>query len=431
MNDSRPNGFSFTADTHGTNVEVAVSVHSLFDDAPSDLEVDFAEALAIKLADAVAEYEPAEAQRNETLDAYVVLANTHQLLDLAKASVDTTPSQARRYFSDAADNLEILKEWDPRFTTAYYQARRAEQAAGNFLMDNLEDFAESLETWLPVRIGADSPTPRVVVVDDRQTPESFAATRTPDHEAVSVRMVDAAEIDGYLPAGRTVYPVPMFPDGMLESRLAASTYVDGMRIDFAVSTDREAFPLLKELGGVVESHCSLTRGYTPVEYYTHLACAKQLAYLTGSQRFVDDGIYRRNLIDQYAYSLSVLSDFDSEFVMPLFLARHAAELNEDMTSDEAIHITRTIGNWLPRDITDLIPQGWDAAASAQLPEPLETGLNALEGRRFIVVFDEQTAAEFDETGLPDRDKLIPVVFGEEVTERVFSLENVQIFLGDV
>jgi len=223
----------------------------------------------------------------------------------------------------------------------------------------------------------------------------------------------------------------MFPDGMLESRLAASTYVDGLRIDFAVSTDREAFPLLKELGGVVESHCSLTRGYTPVEYYTHLAHAKQLAYIAGSQRFVDDGVYRRNLIDQYAYSLSVLSEFAPEFVMPLFLARHAAKLNEDMTSDEAIHITRTIGNWLPRDITDLIPQGWDAADSAKLPEPLETGLNALEGSRFIVVFDEQTAAEFDETGLPDRDKLIPVVFGEKLTERVFSLDNVQIFLGDV
>lgn len=431
MTDTRPNGFSFTANTHGTNVEVAVSVHSLFDDAPSDAEVDFANGLVVKLADAVAEYEPAEAVRNESLDAYVVLANTHQLLDLARDSVETTAPQARRYFAHAADNLEILKEWDPRFTTAYYQARKCEQAAGNFLSGQLAQASESLETWLPVRIGGDSPTPRAVVVDDRQTPESFAETRTPDHEAVSVRMVDAAELDKYLPAGRTVFPVPMFPDGMLESRLASSTYVLGMRIDFAVSTDREAFPLLKKLGEVVESHCSLTRGYTPVEYYTHLAYAKQLAYIAGSQRFVDDGIYRRNLIDQYAYSLSVLSEFDTEFVMPLFLARRAAELNEDMTSDEAIHITRTIGNWLPRDITDLIPQGWDADASAQLPEPLEAGLNALEGSRFVVVFDEQTAAEFEETGLPDRDKLVPVLLGEEVTERVFSLENVQIFLSDV
>lgn len=132
MTDTRPNGFSFTANTHGTNVEVAVSVHSLFDDAPSDAEVEFANELVVKLADAVAEYEPAEAVRNESLDAYVVLANTHQLLDLARDSVETTAPQARRYFSDAADNLEILKEWDPRFTTAYYQARKCEQAAGNF-----------------------------------------------------------------------------------------------------------------------------------------------------------------------------------------------------------------------------------------------------------------------------------------------------------
>ena len=431
MNDSRPKGFSFTADSHGTNVEVAVSVHSLFDDVPSDTEVEFARELVVKLADAVAEYEPVDAARNESLDAYVVLANTHQLLDLARDSVEAAPSQARRYFAHAADNLEILKEWDPRFTTAYYQARKCEQAAGNFFMEALAGYHESLETWLPMRLAGDIPTPRVVVVDDRQTPESFAATREPDHEAVSVRMVDAAEVDEYLPAGRTVFPVPMFPDGTLASRLAASTYVDGMRIDFSAETDRDAFPLLKELGGVVEGHCSLTRGYTPVEFYAELACAKQLAFLANSQRFAEDGIYRRNLIEAYAYSLSVLSDFDMEFVMPRYLARRAEELNEDMTSDDAVHLTRAIGNWLPRDIAELIPPGWSAEDSDALPEPLEAGLNVLPGRRFVAVFDEQTVAEFEETGLPDRDKLVPVVLGETLDSRVFTLDNVQIFLGDV
>ena len=49
MTDTRPNGFSFTANTHGTNVEVAVSVHSLFDDVPSDTEVEFARELVVKL----------------------------------------------------------------------------------------------------------------------------------------------------------------------------------------------------------------------------------------------------------------------------------------------------------------------------------------------------------------------------------------------
>ena len=149
MTDSHPNIFSFTTDVPGTEVEVTVSVEPILDGVPPPAHFDFARELTAKLASTVSEYTPVEPWRTESLDAYVVLAYTHQLLDLARNSVDATPSQARRYFAEAADNLEVLKEWDPRFTNAYYQARKCEQAAGNFLMDELEEFHDCLETWLP------------------------------------------------------------------------------------------------------------------------------------------------------------------------------------------------------------------------------------------------------------------------------------------
>ena len=431
MTDSHSSYFSFTTDLPGTETEVTVMVDSLFHHSTSPQQNEFARELAATLSAAASEYTPTEPWRNESLDAYVVLANTHQLLDLARNSVEATPSQARRYFAEAADNLEVLKEWNPRFTNAYYQARKCEQAAGNFLMDDLEEFHDCLETWLPARLLSTSPTERVVVVDDLQTPESFAATLTPDHEAVSVNMLDADEVDSYTAVGRTVYPVPMYPDGTIMSRLGTSVYVDGMRVTYIVDTEEEAFPLLKKLGEAAEEFCSVTRGYTPVEYYTELACAKQLDNLCYSPRFEEDGVYRRNLLEMYAYSLSVLNDFDASFEVPRDLARSAADLNEEMRVNAAIELTRTIGHWLPRDITDLIPRGWTEEANDEFAMELEDGLNMLPGRRFVVVLDHQSPDEYERTRLPNREKLYPMVYGEIADVDIFDLRDTQIFLGDV
>ena len=431
MTDSRPSYFALTTDVPGAGVEVTVMVQSLFYDAPSPQQVEFARELSATLTAVASEYTPVEPWRTESLDAYLVLANTHQLLDLARNSVDATPSQARRYFAEAADNLEVLKEWDPRFTNAYYQARKCEQAAGNFLMDELEEFHDCLETWLPTRLLGNSPTERVVVLDDLQTQESFAATLTPDHEAVSVNMLEADELDSYIAVGRTVYPVPMYPDGTLRSRLATSVYVDGMRITYLVHTADEAFPLLKELGEAAEAFCSVTCGYTPVEYYTELAYAKQLDNLSYSPRFNEDGVYRRNLLATYAYSLSVLSNFDEVYEVPRDLARRAAKLNEEMRVETAVELTRTIGHWLPRDISELIPRGWTDVDNEGFLLALEDGLNLLPGRRFVVVFDHQPPEEYEETRLPNRETLYPIVFGETVDADIFELRHAQIFLGDV
>ena len=431
MTDSHSSYFSFTTDLPGTETEVTVMVDSLFHHSTSPQQNEFARELAATLSAAASEYTPTEPWRNVSLDAYVVLANTHQLLDLARNSVDAAPSQARRYFAEAADNLEVLKEWNPRFTNAYYQARKCEQAAGNFLMDDLEEFHDCLETWLPARLLSDSPTERVVVVDDHQTQESFAATLTPDHEAVSVNMLDADELDSYTAVGRTVYPVPMYPDGTIMSRLATSVYVDGMRLTYIVDTEDEAFPLLKKLGETAEEFCALTCGYTPVEYYTELACAKQLDNLAYSPRFAEDGVYRRNLLEMYAYSLSVLNKFDAMFEVPRDLARSAADLNEEMRVDAAVELTRTIGHWLPRDIADLIPRGWTDASNDEFAMELEDGLNMLPGRRFIVVLDQQLPEEYEQTRLPNREKLYPMVYGEIADVGIFDLRHTQIFLGDI
>lgn len=431
MADSHPSIFTFTTDVPGTEVEVTVMVKSLFGDAVAPQQIEFARKLMATLSAAASEYTPVEPWRTESLDAYVVLANTHQLLDLARNSVDATPSQARRYFAEAADNLEVLKEWDPRFTNAYYQARKCEQAAGNFLMDELEEFHDCLETWLPTRLLGNSPTERVVVVDDLQTQESFAVTLTPDHEAVSVNMLEADELDSYIAVGRTVYPVPMYPDGTLRSRLATSVYVDGMRITYLVHTADEAFPLLKELGEAAEAFCSVTCGYTPVEYYTELAYAKQLDNLSYSPRFNEDGVYRRNLLATYAYSLSVLSNFDEVYEVPRDLARRAAKLNEEMRVETAVELTRTIGHWLPRDISELIPRGWTDVDNEGFLLDLEDGLNLLPGRRFVVVFDHQPPEEYEETRLPNRETLYPLVFGETVDADILELRHAQIFLCDV
>ena len=244
-------------------------------------------------------------------------------------------------------------------------------------------------------------------------------------------MLDADEVDSYTAVGRTIYQVPMYPDGTIRSRLATSIYVDGMRLTYIVHTDNEAFPLLKELGETAEVVCSVTCGYTPVEYYTELAYAKQLDNLVYSPRFAEDGVYRRNLLDMYAYSLSVMCNFDGTFDTPRDLARSAAQLHEEMRADAAIELARTIGHWLPRDITDLIPRGWTEEANDEFAMELEDGLNILPGRRFVVVLDHQSPEEYERTRLPNREKLYPMVYGEIADVDIFDLRHTQIFLGDV
>ncbi|MDN8627343.1 hypothetical protein [Corynebacterium ureicelerivorans] len=174
--------------------------------------------------------------------------------------------------------------------------------------------------------------------------------------------------------------MPMYPDGTVISRLATSVYVADMRITYLVHTEDEAFPLLKELGEAAEEFCSITCGYTPVEYYTELANAKQLDNLSYSPRFNEDGVYRRNLLATYAYSLSVLSNFDEVYEVPRDLARRAAKLNEEMRVETAVELTRTIGHWLPRDISELIPRGWTDVDNEGFLLALEDGLNLLPGR---------------------------------------------------
>lgn len=434
MNESaRPNAFSFTADIAGTHLDAAVAVHSLDSETPSDEQIDFGHALVQRVMDAAAEYEPAEAARTETLDAYVILANTHQLIALARNSADETPSQAMRYFEDAAANLEILAEWDPRFTTAYHRVRQGEQLTGNFFMEGVEELCDSIETWLPQRLEGGGYPGRVVVVDDHQSPADFAATRTPDHEAVSVRMVQAGELSDadYVAVARSVYPVPMFPDGSLESRLSASTFVEGMHINYIFETDRDAFHLLKVLGDALVDHTSLTNDHTPAEFYIQLANAKQLCFAARTERFAADGVYRRNVLEALAYSLSVMSSFDPVYVTPLRLVRVAEELNEDISSDEVVKVASAIEGWLPREMAELIPEGWDAERSEELGGWLEHGLNVLPGGRFVAVFGKQTAEDFRETGLPDPAKLVPIVVGEEADPRLFGLPNAQVFLADI
>ena len=97
MADSRPSYFALTTDVPGAEVEVTVMVDSLFHDSTSPQQIEFARELTATLSAAASEYTPTEPWCNESLDAYVVLANTHQLLDLARNSVEATPSQARRY----------------------------------------------------------------------------------------------------------------------------------------------------------------------------------------------------------------------------------------------------------------------------------------------------------------------------------------------
>ncbi|MDN8627344.1 hypothetical protein [Corynebacterium ureicelerivorans] len=49
----------------------------------------------------------------------------------------------------------------------------------------------------------------------------------------------------------------------------------------------------------------------------------------------------------------------------------------------------------------------------------------------MVVFDHQPPEEYEETRLPNRETLYPIVFGETVDADIFELRRAQIFLGDV
>ena len=133
----------------------------------------------------------------------------------------------------------------------------------------------------------------------------------------------------------------------------------------------------------------------------------------------------------YAHSLSVLNKFDAMFEVPRDLARSAADLNEEMRIEAAVELTRTIGHWLPRDIADLIPRGWTDASNDEFAMELEDGLNMLPGRRFIVVLDQQLPEEYEQTRLPNREKLYPMVYGEIADVDIFDLRHIQIFLGDI
>ena len=111
-------------------------------------------------------------------------------------------------------------------------------------------------------------------------------------------------------------------------------------------------------------------------------------------------------------------------------AKLAATLNEDLGSDDVIYTVHAIEAWLPRDIRELMPRLWSEELDAQLQEPLVAGLNILPGARFVGVLDEQTQADFEETGLPDVDKFSPIDLGPELGEdalEVLSIPNISVF----
>lgn len=420
---------SFSTTVHGIDLEAEISVGPRGGGYATEEHLEYARALTEHLMDVTAEYEPEEDARNESMDAYVVLANTLQVLDLARDSEETTAKQVKEYLFHAASNLEVLAAWDPRFSMAYHLARRGEAEAGNFDYVGVSDLVESIETWMPLRYADPGYTQRRVVVDDHQSEEDFQATRIPDHTAVSIRVVDDEELTqaDFNVTGRMVLPMPMYPDGALETRVVVRSLLHDKVVTCRFNTDREAFHLLRTLGEAAEVYTAERRGEYPIDFYTELAYAKQLCWVAGGKRFMEDGIYRRNLIDELYPSLIVLSLFGPEYEMPKHLAKLAEALNEDMTSDAAIHIVNTIDAWLPRDVNDYVPFGWGKEHDAQMPMTLLDGLNALPGTRFVAVFDEQTREEFEATGLPDKAQLVPIDMGPEIDPRVIGMRGVQVF----
>lgn len=423
---------SFDTTIHGTKLHAEVEISPRGTQYLTEAQMDATRALLTHLANVAAEYQPEEDTRDESLDAYVVLADTFQVLDLARAAVDSRPKEAMRYFWHAASNLEVLQAWDPRFTQAYLVARYGEELAGNFVLEPLEELCEQIESWMPQRYAGPGFTQRRVVVDDRQSAEDFQRTLTPDHEAVSVLMVDDEDLpaDEYQLTGRTVLPVPMFPDGTLDTRAMVRRIMDDQFVTCKFHTDRPAFHLLRTLTSAAQLQLVEHRGSTPVEFYSHLAHAKQLCRLARQDRFLADGVYRRTVIGALYSSLITVSLFSDEWVMPKYLAKLAATLNEDLGSDDVIYTVHAIEAWLPRDIRELMPRVWNEKLDTQLQEPLVAGLNVLPGARFVAVLDEQTQADFEETGLPDVDKFSPIDLGPELGEdalEVLSIPNISVF----
>lgn len=421
---------SFSTTVHGVGLEVEVSVGPRDGGYATEEHLKYARALTERLIDVTVDYQPEDDTRDESLDAYAVLANTFQMLDLARDSEDTNAKQVKEYFYHAAGNLEVLAAWDPRFTMAYHLTRLGEAEAGYFDFGGVADLVDSIETWMPMRYAEPGYTQRRVIVDDRQTDEDFQATRIPDHTAVSIRMVSDDEVTeaDYTTTGRTVLPVPMFPDGTLEPRVTVRSLLHDKTVVSRFTADRGAFHLLRSLGDAAETFTVERRGEFPVDFYTELAYAKQLCWVAGSERFRNDAIYRRKVIDGLYPSLIILSLFGPEYEMPKHLAKLADTLNEDMTSEAATRIVETINAWLPRDVKDYVPIGWTEEQDAQLPMPLIHGINALPGERFVAVFDEQTREDFEATGMPDKSLLIPFDLGPEVDPRVLEAGSaIQVF----
>lgn len=420
---------SFTTTVHGTQLRADISVTPRTTAAVTEEQLEFARELTTHLMDVTAEYQPEEATRNESLDAYVVLAHAFQVLDLARASVESRPRDVREYFWRLASDLEVLQAWDPRFTAAYTLARHGEMRAGDFDIDGIEELCEAIETWMPQRYAGKGFTPRRVVVDDHQSADDFLRTRTPDHTAVSVKMVEDAELpeEDYAVTARSVLPVPMFPDGTLDTRADVRSLFDDFSVLCTFRTDREDFPLLRSLSSAAEVATTVRRGHTPLEFYTELAYAKQLCWLARRERFAEDGVYRHKLLDELYPALIVVSLFGEHLAMPKYLAKLAGDVNEDLGSDAVLRVADVIDAWLPRDVRELVPSEWDDELDQQLPESLVAGLNALPGRRFIAVLDDQPAEEFEATGMPDKGRLNPVDLGPEVDPEVLSMRGVQVF----
>ncbi|MBG6122681.1 hypothetical protein [Corynebacterium aquatimens] len=371
--------------------------------------------VAEPVAQAVVEYEPVADTRAETLDAYVVLANTLQSLDLAANSEGTSATQVLSYMETVVANLDILEQWDPRFSTANALAHWGTERVGNFNFENISQLCEGIETWLPPRLVEPIDVPRYMVVDDTQSAEDFQATRQPDHEAVRVTMVsaeDAKDIE-FQAIGRAVFPVPMYPDDALPNRAISHRDIAGMLLEVEFTTDRRDFPLLKVANDAVYKATAPESPYSSVEFYVAAAYAYQLARIAYSVRFTEDAVYRRKVLDELESALVSLVLCTGSYKAPRELVRHAIELNENLRIADSIQVSRCIVNWLPEDLTERIPGPSTMGNVDELCATVVAELNALPGDRLVAVYDSQDGMEFAATGLPDRDKLSPVLVHPE------------------
>lgn len=232
-------------------------------------------------------------------------------------------------------------------------------------------------------------------------------------------------------AGRTVLPVPMYPNGTLDTRVDVHALVSDMRVRCAFITDREDFPLLRAMSAAARAATTVRRGATPVEFYRQLAYAKQLCRHARCERFAQEGAFRRKLIDELCGALSVVAEFGTEFETALNLAQLAAERIEEQESGDVLRVVDAGDVWLPREVSELVPADWNEELYRQLRGSLITGLNALPGRCFVAVFEEQTGEQLAETGLPDKERLIPVDLGAEIDPDVLGMRAVQVFRSGV